>query len=391
MMERVLSEGLSRRMAVVHLTSVHPPLDVRIFHRECRTLAGSHYDVTVVAPAAEGCSVDGVRICAVPVPRSRLRRLLLTGWSLLRMALREPADLFHFHDPELVPVGILLKLYGRKVIYDVHESLPRQILTKYYLPRFARPVLSKVAALMNWFAGRFFDAIVCATPKIADEFPTVKTTVVHNFPLLADLEGVPAVDFQLRSRTIVYAGGLSENQGIRELVEAIALVPEDLTPRAVIAGEWSPTGLADEIMAMQGWGRVTFLGWQPQREIFRILKKSRIGVVVDRPIPNYIEGYSTKMFEYMAAAVPIVVSNFPLWQKIVDKAACGLLVNPCEPQEIAAAIRWLLENPAEAERMGHNGREAVRRFYNWEGEGLKLLELYHRLTSGAFGGCEIGA
>ncbi len=72
-------------------------------------------------------------------------------------------------------------------------------------------------------------------------------------------------------------------------------------------------------------------------------------------------------------------SDFPLWREIVEGAGCGLLVDPLNPEEIANAILWLLERPAEAQAMGKRGREAVRMRYNWSIEAQKLLQMYREL------------
>ena len=82
----------------------------------------------------------------------------------------------------------------------------------------------------------------------------------------------------------------------------------------------------------------------------------------------------------MAAGLPVVASNFPLWRQIIEEIGCGLLVNPLDPQEIAKAIQYLLEHPETAAAMGRRGQEVVRTQYNWEVESHKLLGLYKKIS-----------
>jgi glycosyltransferase involved in cell wall biosynthesis len=113
--------------------------------------------------------------------------------------------------------------------------------------------------------------------------------------------------------------------------------------------------------------------------VMQLLATAQVGIVVDHPIPNYIDGYSTKMFEYMLAGLPVVASNFPLWQEIIGEAGCGLMVDPHQPEEVAEAIAWLLTHPDEAQKMGDRGRHAVLERFNWTIEAEKLLGLYSGL------------
>ena len=99
-----------------------------------------------------------------------------------------------------------------------------------------------------------------------------------------------------------------------------------------------------------------------------------------RPAPNNIEAQPNKLFEYMAAGIPVVASDFALWRAIVDDTGCGLLADPCDPNAIATAVAYLLSHDREAEAMGRRGREAVARRYNWSAEEPKLLHLYADLA-----------
>jgi glycosyltransferase involved in cell wall biosynthesis len=83
----------------------------------------------------------------------------------------------------------------------------------------------------------------------------------------------------------------------------------------------------------------------------------------------------------MEAGLPVIASNFPLWRQIIEKYDCGILVDPLNPLEISDAMRWILDHPEEAIKMGARGREAVLREFNWDAESLKLTECYERLIA----------
>ncbi len=151
--------------------------------------------------------------------------------------------------------------------------------------------------------------------------------------------------------------------------------------RLQLAGKFQPVSLRAEMEAQAGWQRVEYTGWANRGRVSEILNSVRAGLVVLHPIPNYLNAYPTKIFEYMSVGLPVVASNFPVWRSIVDKARCGLLVDPLDPSAIAEAIQWILDNPDEAELMGQRGREATETSYNWKTEEEKLVGLYKKLLT----------
>lgn len=364
----------------VHLTTVHPPFDTRIFHKECKTLAKAGYEVVLIAPHDRDETIKDVKIRAVPKPKGRRERMTRTAWRVYCVALQEKADLYHFHDPELIPIGLLLRARGKRVIYDVHEDAPRQLLSKFWLPRWSRKVLAWITEAVEDLSARAFDGLVAATPTIAQRFPDQKTVTVQNFPTLDELMPSQTLDTaQEHPPLIVYVGGISTTRGIKEMVQAMSLLPESQHVRLILAGLFQPPELEAELRQMPGWERVQFLGWQDHQRVAQLLSKAQIGLVILHPIINYLDSYPVKLFEYMAAGLPVIASNFPLWKEIVEGNECGLTVDPLNPKEIAKTIEYLLDNPDERRKMGENGRRAVLEKYNWDNESKKLLALYERV------------
>jgi len=269
----------------VHLTSVHVPQDTRIWRKQCRTLAKAGYDVRLVAADNGEADAEEIPLRRVPRVRSRWVRTTLTAWRVLRAALREQAQLYHFHDPELIPVGLVLKLLGKRVVYDVHEDVPQAMMVKHYLPVPARRIVGRVTGWLETGAARCFDAVVAATPWIARRFPTHKTVVVQNFPDVAEFSnGGRRVDPAAKNM-IVYVGYMGEARGIREMVRAMSLLPDSCDVELVLAGAFAPPQLEQEVAKLPGYERTRFIGWQPLEAVADLLSRARVGLVTIHPTP----------------------------------------------------------------------------------------------------------
>ncbi|MDQ2915426.1 MAG: glycosyltransferase family 4 protein [Chloroflexota bacterium] len=340
-------------------------------------MAAAGYDVVLIARARP--DADDIRVVTLPSPNSRFERVTRTAWAVYRSSADRQIKLCHFHDPELIPVGLLLKLRGKRVVYDVHEDLPTQILNKDWVPSFVRRPVAALVAAAEFLAGHLVDAVVAATPTIAARFPSTKTVTVCNYPILDEVAASgDAVPYANRRSIVAYIGGISEDRGIRQMVLAIGKV-SGISPELVLAGRFHPEGLESELARSPGWDRVRKVGWLDRIEVAELLARARIGLVTLLPLPNYVEAYPTKLFEYMSAGLPVIASDFPVWREIVTSAGCGLLVDPQDPDAIARAIQRLLDDPAQAEAMGKRGRDAVQMRFNWTTERDKLLSLYARL------------
>jgi glycosyltransferase involved in cell wall biosynthesis len=362
---------------VVHMTSVHSPDDGRIFAKECRTLAAAGYDVHLVAANVQDGVRDGVRIWGVTGRcGGRLSRMSVTVSRVYRRARALDGDLYHVHDPELVPAGLLLARSGAAVVYDVHEDLAATVLDKAWIARRLRPATSRLVAGIEPAASTRLAAVVAATPVIAQRFSGCEVVTVNNFPQLGEFQHVrrPAGGGEA---VVCYAGGISAIRGIEEMVGAMALTDA----RLVLAGEFDPPELEDRVRASPGWPQVTYLGRVGRRRVAEIYATAAAGLVVLRPTANYVRSHPTKMFEYMASGLPVIASDFPLWREIVEGAGCGLCVDPSSREAVAGAIRWIVGHPDEARRMGENGRRAVASTYNWAPEGEKLTALYRTLLA----------
>ncbi len=145
---------------VCHITTVHPSFDKRIFHKECKTLAKAGYDVILIAQHEKDEVVDKIKIIALPKPKNGFERILFSSQKAYKLALKQKVDIYHFHDPEFLPWAIKLKKKtGTKIIYDVHEDYPEQILSKHWIPKFLKKIISRVFNFYEKKAAQNFDLI----------------------------------------------------------------------------------------------------------------------------------------------------------------------------------------------------------------------------------------
>ncbi|PSS47912.1 glycosyltransferase family 4 protein [Pseudomonas sp. BBP2017] len=367
-------------MKIAHLTSAHPRYDTRIFLKECRSLAIAGYSVHLVVADGKGEEIkELVSIHDVGRPIGRLNRMITTTQRVYERAVKIDAEIYHLHDPELLPVGLRLKRLGKKVIFDAHEDLPKQLMGKPYLNKVSRTVLSNVFRVFERLVCKRFDAIVTATPFITEKFQLINSVsvTVNNFPLLGELSG-GEIDWSEKTKSVSYIGGIASIRGISQVVSAMALVKSGA--RLQLGGRFSESSVEVIAKADPGWERVDELGFIDREGVRDALSRSVAGLVTFLPAPNHVDAQPNKMFEYMSAGVPVIASNFPLWREIIEGNSCGVCVDPLQPRQIAEAVDYLIENPDLAEEMGRSGQRAVHEKYNWSIEEKALLGLYDRLA-----------
>lgn len=369
-------------LPVCQITSVHSRYDTRIFYKECISLARNGYDVNLlVADGQEDEVRNGVSITSVRPSRSVLDRIFIGNIRIYKRAIRLKSKIYHFHDPELIIAGLLLRLSGKKVIYDIHEDYVTSIYQRAYIKRYLAGILG---FFYNWLErgiASFFYQI------IAEKY------YEYRFPKAIKILNYPIIDTRFRKKEIqripygqtamLYTGNINMERGAKKhlqilnRMEGATLTMIGYTPEPVYER------LKDEID--QAGNKLTLIGKGEYINFSRILDaylsyNYSLGLVIFSNIKHYYKTEPTKLFEYMLAGLPVVCSNFPNWKELVDQNDCGICIDPEDFEGIINAILYLKENPEIAKKKGKNGREAVLNKYNWEQEEKKLMDLYKEIA-----------
>ena len=363
----------ANKVKVCHLTSVHTAFDTRIFFKECISLS-RQYQVTLIAPAEQNETIEGIQIIRLRQYGSRLLRFLLTNPELYIKALLVNAKVYHFHDPELIPFGLLLRLCGKKVIYDVHEDVRADLKEKPWLPM--RGFFSAVYSFFDRLAAKAFH-IVLAESAYDVHYP--RHTIVRNFVDYERLLPMQKKDYA-PSNTLLFVGSLGARRGLAASIEALYLLKQKgILLNMICVGKVTPA-LQSQLGAMPYYqeikGQLRFEGYAPLPLAYKEAVNCFAGLALPENVENHRYSYPTKLFEYMAVGLPVICSDFPINREVVERHRCGICVDPANVQAIAAAMEQLYSNSTKAEEMGQNGMKAAEKEYNWKSEEHKLLGLY---------------
>ena len=385
-------KGTVRRRVCI-LTSVHDLFDQRVFYKEAVSLAAAGYEVILVGPgpAALAGEHHGVRIETLPSPRSRRHRFAGQA-RLLRAARRIDADVYHLHDPELLPLGCLLRLLGRRVIYDVHENFPAVALSRGWIPRPLRQPLSLAVDLTERVLACWLDGVVGVVDEQRSRFSSCLFTTVRNYPRLewfaAPAAAVPMTESggADAGAELVHVGSLSRERGahfLRELRRSHPHVRLDaLGPFHTRADEVAFHATVREY-GLQG-GVCCHTERLPYDELAAFIGQHRVGLIPGQvSVKNLTPFLPTKLFEYLACGIPVVASALPSIERLQELGAWGILADPADPGAHARAIGQLLDDPQQATQLGARGRQVVESVCNWEVESRKLLSLYEELFTRA--------
>lgn len=368
-------------MRVVHLTSVHSHHDIRIYQKMCRSLARHGYEVHLVAPWDGRGSIqgaDGVHMHSVAKPTTRRERFRKTREEVYQKGLALQGDFYHIHDPELLPVGRRLKRHAHAlVIYDSHEDARAALRDKPWLMRGSRRAVSRVYGLYEDWSVAQLSGVISATPAIGRRFARHPGhATIKNYVLAGEFAPHDDV-WNMAEPRCLYAGVMTRERGIHEMIDAIALCGD--RSQLLLAGRWDSAEIQRQAQGREGWKQVQCCGELPRDRLAQMMRAAHIGLLLFHPLANHINAQPNKLFEYMAAGLPVIVSHFPLWVDLVTKAQCGIAVDPRSPTEIAQAIRTLSHDPELAREMGRNGRKAVETIYNWSIEEKKLVAYYGKM------------
>ncbi|HHV65390.1 MAG TPA: glycosyltransferase family 4 protein [Peptococcaceae bacterium] len=372
-------------MKICILTTGHKALDNRIFYKQALSLRKKYEDITLIAPdEREEYSEQGIKIIGVKKAESLYGRYKL-GDTIVQKAIEVQADVYHFHDFELIYKVLKIKraLPEAKLIYDVHEHYPDMMRMSKKVPRILRPLATFLVDKTEIFLAKKFDQIITADDAVKERFDPhhSRVDVIYNFT-----EFEPCQETTIEKEyDVIYQGGISLERGAFNVVRAIHLLKEKLPEiRMIFVGPFDdPQGrelVFNYIEEHDLDHNILFAGWVPHIEVKDYIRRSRIGIVTLLPVPKFFKNIPIKQFEYMSCGIPVIGSNLPPIKSFLTKYNSGIIVDPTKPEEIAKAIHILLSDPRLCQEMGANGIKAVREEYNWGKMEEKLLKIYTRLS-----------
>jgi glycosyltransferase involved in cell wall biosynthesis len=360
------------------LTTAHSVFDARIFHKQAKSLANAGYDITLIAQHIKNEVVDGVNIIALPNFFNRIRRFTYIP-KVCEYALMQRAVIYHFHDPELIPVGYFIKSFlpSTKVVFDMHEDFPELMLTKPWLPPILRPPMRNVMHIIQRTACITFDAVITPTIPLSRKIrPAKKLVTIPNYP---NVEMFTCIK-QAKRYDVIHLGTISPFRLNFMFEVATNLVAMGYRVKWLFVGiadssiEWAQQNLNPKIIDL-----FHFIGRVPHAEVSRYLNQAKIGINYHPYEERFLVAIPMKLFEYMLCGLPCISSALPLVRDIILDGKTGYLVYSNKSSDFAKCIVYLLENSQLADSIGRNGRDLALEKYTWQKAELELLKLYRDL------------
>lgn len=371
---------MNKKIKVCHLSSVHFAIDTRIYFKQCKTLS-KQYQVSLIAIHPTHEIIDDIQIIPFKRYHNRKFRVFCSWFIMLLKSIKVNAKVYHFHDPELIPCGLVLRLLGKKVIWDVHENIADDIFDKHWI-RY-RKIAYYVFSFFEYLACKSFYLILAEKSYLTRYQKKSKNiSLVLNYCQTDFFEPHIKKDYRA-SGNLFYIGILLENRGILQILEAIKKLKEEgYDFHFHCVGELF-SDLNKQIHALSYYEEIKeqlhFYGRKTLDKGYEMAKNMDIGMCLIWPMKNSTESYPTKLFEYMAVGLPIITSNFPLYESVVLENKVGICVNPLDLESIKKAILDIHNDVEKSKHMGDLGKKTVKELYSWDSESAELTRVYDRL------------
>jgi glycosyltransferase involved in cell wall biosynthesis len=374
-----MTKMLNKKYKIVHLTTVHNPYDTRILRRECKSLAKEGYDVYLLNAKGINADFDGVKICSFDNVTNRFYRMTITMMKSFYAALSHKADLYHIHDPELIFVGLFLRSLNKKVIFDCHENFLGKIKARPWLNKALKHIFVALYKVVLKSLIQRFSAIIIAENSIRETITADNTPIalVRNYPDLDFISSIEVSEIK-KEKTIFYSGGLTPNRGVEQVIYAVlaSKVPDI---RLVIVGKANPV-VFKKLGHLLNDERIIYKGEVDFEEVVHLMKTSTLGVVCNQNKHNYQNALPNKLFEYMAAGLPVVFSDFHLWCELNNKFNFGMPCNSSEISSITNTLDHLLLDKNLQQKLAINGVIAADKM-SWKKEFSTLSKLYKEVLN----------
>lgn len=376
-----------KAVKVVHLTTTLYRYDQRMLWREAVSLQENGFDVTLVVNDAQGNETltNGIKIVSTGfVPANRFQRMTEGVERVYNLGLAQNADIYQLHETELLTVALKLKRQGKKVIFDSHEFYGEVIKGREWIPSVLRRPISCAYTFYETYVCKRIDGVIVVGTYDGEEWfygRAKRVACVPNYPRWREFENIEVLPYTSREN-VCYSGGISKEAGSLVLLQAVNYARR----RLILAGRFQDDAFHQQFMKNDIHGVVNYLGFLNRKELFEMYAKCAIGICtfLDTGGQNVkTDNFNTKVYEYMAMEMPVILSDWPYKRKMVEKYQFGLVADPSDAQDISSKITWLFEHPKEAEEMGKNGKRLLEEQFVWERAAEpELLRMYREVEQG---------
>jgi glycosyltransferase involved in cell wall biosynthesis len=368
------------KIKITHLSTAHNRYDIRIFIKLCSSLASEGHKVSLVVADNLGNEIkNGVSIIDVGAKNnSRFFRMTSSVKNVFKKAKELDSDIYHFHDPELIPIGLKLKNLGKKVIFDIHENTDLQILEKDWIPLIFRKLTAYIYRKYEDYACKKYDLLIVPQEAMYKKYNKLsKTIVISNFPKKNNKLNLELKE--LNKYSLLYAGAISESRGLfnmLNLIEELNLI--DNKYRLTLAGVIS-LDLLEKSKLHKGWKHTEYLGFLTKEEIQEVYARNSIGLILFNNVGQYFMAYSLKLFEYMQNSMFVVMPNFGDWINFNNSFNVGINVNTTDSKMIAKQIHTL--NKEQMTQIGEDNIQKVDKYFSWDSQEIKLFKTYNEVIN----------
>lgn len=371
---------------IVHLGYYHRYDDGRILYKECQSLKKElGAEITYITSERNGKTdrevISGINVETLAISNKRFSRLFQYANDAFKEIKTIHPDVCHIHEFVLFFMVRRLKKEGIKIILDLHENDLEDETEK-----FAQKHGTFLAGIVHWALKKYekrairnANAVISVTPQIIERIQKYgkPTEMVPNYPFKLKEDQTIHSPQGNNLNVICFAGGVSDIWGIRTILTAIE---KEERIRFIFAGRATEKYI-EELSEYKAWERTEYLGVISHAMVEeKVYGQSGIGMALlsckDGWLGNEGTLGNTKLFEFMQQGLPVICTDYTLWEEIVKDNYCGLTVDPFDPKGILAAVQWLMNHPEESKQMGENGRRLVQEKYNWENEVPKLINIY---------------
>jgi len=355
--------------SIIHVSTAHNFNDIRIFKKELKSLS-KKYNCYFVVPHHEKVSIDNIHIIPIKRYKSRLLRFTLTNLEAFYQSIKINGKIVHFHDPDFFLFGIVLKLFGKKVIFDIHENYVGSVDYKNYLGGFGKKIVRNLFIAMNKLVSLTMDYLIIAHDTLHSDYRKDKIEVINNYPLLDELR---RSDNFKKKDNISYHGMITKNRGFLELID----VAKKTNTKLDLCGNFESQDLQNEYEKNKSF--VNYYGFVGREKIDQIIDNSFCGIVNFHRNSNHTKCYPNKLFEFLGKGIPVVASNFTIWMDLLEEHNCCIFVDPTDTNDIVKQVEKLKLDKELCYSMGNNGYDAIEKYFNWGIEERKLIKIYESL------------